>query len=286
MHIGFIGLGHLGSAIAGRLVECGHELSIYNRTPGKAPHLTAERLSSPKEVGQVCDTIMVCLFDSTAVDDVLNGENGLLSGDVAGKSIIDLSTNHFEDVERFHALCRAAGANYLECPVLGSVVPAANGALTVLISGDKSIYERYRGVLEKVGSQLFYLETPAKATKIKLLNNLALGSIMVTLAETLSLGEAAGIGKEELLDILAVGGGKSLVMDVKKQKLLDEDFSVHFSSALIYKDLHCLQDLAFSLKHPLYGASLVKELYARTFAEGIETEDFSAVYKLFKKGKS
>lgn len=286
MHIGFIGLGHLGSAIAGRLVASGDELSVYNRTAGKAPELRAERLASPQEVAQVCDTIMICLFDSTAVDAVLNGEKGLLSGDVAGKTVIDLSTNHFDDVERFHTLCRAAGVHYLECPVLGSVVPAANGALTVLVSGDKSTYERSKGVLEKIGSQLFYLETPAKATKIKLLNNLALGSIMATLAETVSLGEAAGIGKEELLDILAVGGGKSLVMDVKKQKLLDEDFSVHFSSALIYKDLHCLQDLAFSLKQPLYGASLVKELYARTFAEGIEREDFSAVYKLFKKGKS
>lgn len=286
MHIGFIGLGHLGSAIAGRLEACGHELSVYNRTADKAPELAAKRLSSPREVAQACDTIMVCLFDSTAVDAVLNGENGLLSGDMAGKSVIDLSTNHFEDVERFHALCREAGVNYLECPVLGSVVPAANGALTVLVSGDKSTFERHREILENIGSQLFYLETPVKATKIKLLNNLALGSIMATLAETLSLGEAAGIGKGELLDILAVGGGKSLVMDAKKQKLLDEDFSVHFSSALIYKDLHCLQDLAFSLKQPLYGASLVKELYARTFSEGFETEDFSAVYKLFKKGDS
>jgi 3-hydroxyisobutyrate dehydrogenase len=286
MHIGFIGLGHLGSAISGRLVTSGHELSVYNRTPGKAPELEAERLSSPKEVAQACETIMICLFDSRAVDAVLNGENGLLSGDVAGKTIIDLSTNHFEDVERFHTLCRAAGVDYLECPVLGSVVPATNGALTVLISGDKSVFERSRGVLENIGTQLFYLEIPAKATKVKLLNHLALGSIMATLAETVSLGEAAGIGKEELLDILSVGGGKSLVLDVKKQKLLDEDFSVHFSSALIYKDLHCLQDLAFSLKQPLYGASLVKELYARTFMEGIENEDFSAVYKLFKKETS
>ena len=183
----------------------------------------------------------------------------------------------------FHARCRAAGAHYLECPVLGSVVPALKGALTVLVSGDKSAFENSRNLLEQIGTPPFYLEAPAQATKIKLINNLALGSIMATIAEALSLGEAAGIDKKELLDILAVGGGKSLVLDVKKQKLLDEEFSVHFSSALIYKDLHCVEDLAFSLKQPLYGAALVKELYARTYAEGIEAEDFSAVYKLFKK---
>ncbi len=283
MHIGFIGLGHLGSAVARRLIECGHTLSVYNRTAAKAEGLAAQRLASPRAVAEACDTIFLCLFESAAVDAVLSGEEGLLGGNVAGKSVIDLSTNHFDDVLGFHARCRAAGAHYLECPVLGSVVPALKGALTVMASGEKSAFENARPLLEQIGTQLFYLEEPARATKIKLINNLALGSIMATIAEALSLGEAAGIAKEELLDILAVGGGKSLVMDAKKQKLLDEEFSVHFSGALLYKDLHCVQDLAFSLKQPLYGAALVKELYARTFTEGIETEDFSAVYKLFRK---
>ena len=103
------------------------------------------------------------------------------------------------------------------------------------------------------------------------------------LGEAIGLGEAAGIGREELIDILAVGGGKSLVLDAKRRKLLDEDYSTHFSNALIYKDLHCLEDLAYGLKQPLYGTALTKELYARTFAEGFGDEDFSSVAKLFKK---
>lgn len=285
MHLGFIGLGHLGKAIAARLIHCGHTLSVYNRTAAKAEGLNAEAAASAREVADQCDIIFLCLFDSAAVDAVFNDENGLLSGDMTGKLVIDLSTNHYNEVEHFHALCRRAGATYLESPVLGSVVPASNGALTVLVSGNKAGFERAEPVLNNIGAHLFYLGAPTRATKMKLVNNLALGGIMAVLAESVAMGEAAGIGKAEILDILAVGGGKSLVLDAKKQKLLDEDFSTHFSNALIYKDLHCLQDLAFEHKQPLFTAAVAKELFARTFVEGISHEDFSAIYKLFKPVK-
>jgi len=283
MHLGFIGLGHLGRAVAGRLLACGHTLSVYNRTPQRAEGLEVDLCSHPRDVMEKCDIVLLCLFDSTAVDAVLSGEKGLLGTHAVGKTVIDLTTNHFRDVAGFHVRCRDAGAHYLECPVLGSVVPAANGMLTVLASGEEAVFDNVRGILEAVGSSLFYLREPGRATKMKLVNNLALGSIMATLAEALGLGEAAGIGREVLLDILAAGGGKSLVLDAKRRKLLEEDYSAHFSNALIYKDLHCLQELAYELKQPLCGASAVKELYARTFAEGFEGEDFSSVVRLFQK---
>ncbi|WP_416768329.1 NAD(P)-dependent oxidoreductase [Sulfurimonas sp. ST-25] len=283
MHLGFIGLGHLGRAVAGRLLECGHTLSVYNRTPQRAEGLAVDLCDHPRDVIEKCDVVLLCLFDSTAVNAVLSGENGLLGASASGKTVIDLTTNHFDAVAGFHERCRLAGAAYLECPVLGSVVPAANGALTVLASGEEEVFERSRSILESIGAHLFYLRKPGRATKMKLVNNLALGGIMAVLAETVGIGEAAGIERETLLEILAVGGGKSLVLDAKRQKLLDDDFTPHFSNALIYKDLHCLQDLAYGLEQPLYTAGMVKELYARTFAEGFSGEDFASVAKLFRK---
>lgn len=284
MHLGFIGLGHLGKAIAGRLLECGHTLTIWNRTPSRADGMQAEVVSSPRAVVDQADIIFLCLFDSKAVHSVLSQENGLLSGDISGKIIVDVSTNHFREVPIFHELCEKAGGVYMETPVLGSVVPAAQGALTVLVSGNTEGYEQVKPVLENIGKHLFYLQKPGLATKMKLINNLALGSFMATIAEALSIGETAGMKKEEILEILSVGGGNSLVLNAKKDKLLKEDFSTHFSSALIYKDLHCLQDLAYEQKQPLFTGAVIKELYARTFEQGIEQEDFSAIYKVFKKG--
>lgn len=284
MHLGFIGLGHLGRAIAGRLLECGHTLTVWNRTPSKAEGMKAEVAPSPRKVADKAEIIFLCLFDSTAVQAILGQEGGLSDGGLSGKVIVDLSTNHFHETPRFHALCANAGGTYLEAPVLGSVVPAAQGALTVLVSGKEDGYEKVKPVLEDIGKNLFYLKEPGLATKMKLINNLALGSFMATIAEALSLGETIGLKKAEILEILSAGGGNSLVLNAKKNKLLQEDFSTHFSSALIYKDLHCLQDLAYEEKRSLFTGAVAKELYARTFEEGIAQEDFSAIYKLFKKG--
>ncbi len=279
MNLGFIGLGHLGRAIASRLIDCGHALTLYNRTPGKAEGLDATVAASPRDVAEAADVIFLCLFDSTGVDTILDA---LLAGDISGKCVVDLTTNHFRDVVGFHERCAEAGAEYLEAPVLGSVVPASQGALTLLASGSAETYERLLPLIGQLAQHRFYLGAPGLATKMKLVNNLALGSFMATLAEALSVAERSGIPKGDVLDILAVGGGKSLVLDAKKQKLLDEDFATHFSAALIYKDLHCLQDLAYEQKQPLVTAAAAKELFARTFDAGISGEDFSAVYRLVK----
>jgi len=282
MQIGFIGLGHLGKAIASRLLECHHSLTVWNRTPSKTRELKAEMVDSPASVAE-CSVIFLCLFDSDAVQAVLTGENGLLSGNIAGKIIVDLTTNHFNTVKSFHDLCAEAGCVYLETPVLGSVIPASQGALTVLVSGDASAYDTVKPILGDIGKNIFYLEQPGLASKMKLINNLALGSFMATLAEALALAEDCGIARGEVLDILAAGGGNSLVLNAKKNKLLVEDFSTHFSNALIYKDLHCLQDLAYEQKKTLFTGSVVKELFAKTFEQGFAHEDFSAIYKVFRR---
>lgn len=283
MQIGFIGLGHLGKAIAGRLIDCGQTLTVWNRSTGKAEGLQATIAASPAEVARQSEIINLCLFDSAAVRAVFTQENGLLSTDLLGKIIIDHTTNHFREVLAFHELCAHAGAIYLEAPVLGSVVPATQGALTVLVSGTKEGFTRAEPVLAQIGKHLFHLEAPGLATKMKLINNLALGSFMATLAETIAFGEKVGIDKATVLDILNVGGGQSLVLNAKKAKLLTEDFSPHFSNGLIYKDLHCLQDLAYEQHQPLFTGAVTKELFARAIAEGMESLDFSSIYKLFKR---
>ena len=282
MNIGFIGLGHLGKAIAGRLIDCQHALTVWNRSEGKAAGLQATVASSPAEAARGAEIVHLCLFDSTAVRNVFTQENGLLSIDLQGKIIIDHTTNHFRDVLAFHELCAQVGAIYLEAPVLGSVVPATQGALTVLVSGTKEGFTRAEPVLAQIGAHRFHLETPGLATKMKLINNLALGSFMATLAEALAFGEKVGIDKATVLDILNVGGGQSLVLNAKKNKLLAEDFSPHFTNSLISKDLHCLQDLAYEQQHPLFTAAVTKELFARAVAEGMASLDFSSVYKLFQ----
>ena len=283
MAIGFIGLGNLGTAITTRLSQLGETLVVYNRNIEKIKDLGYEIVSSPKEILQKCDVIFLCLFDSEAVKQILTGDNGLLCEELKGKTIIDLTTNHYEEVLEFHKLVNDFGANYLENPVFGSVAPALKGELTVVSSGKTEVFEAMKPILEKIAKEIFHLEIPASATKMKLINNLCLGSFMATLAECTALAESCEIPKVKALEILGVGGGQSLVLKAKTQKLIDEDFSAHFSNNAINKDLHLLQDLAYNLKLPLYSACVPKELFSKMKMMGKGEEDFSSIYQLFKK---
>jgi len=282
MKAGFIGLGHLGKAMAKRLISEGVELVVWNRTREKASDLGTPMADSPAALLSQVEILFMNLFDSAAVEAVLAGKDGLLKSDCTGKIVIDTTTNHFELATYFHELLKKHGGFYLESPVLGSVVPASQGALTVLVSGDKNAFDRALPWIEKIGKNIFFLEKPALATKMKLINNLALGSFMATIAEALAFGESAGIDKSRVLDILGAGAGNSMVLNAKKEKLLNEDFSTHFSSALIYKDLHYLQDLARFLKRPLFTGSTAKELFGMAFSKGMDTLDFSVIYKIMK----
>ncbi|RXJ68461.1 6-phosphogluconate dehydrogenase [Halarcobacter ebronensis] len=282
MAIGFIGLGNLGSAVAKRLTDMGETLKVYNRTKSKALDLGYEAFDSPKELIDNCDIVFMCLFESLAVENILEMENGLLSADLQGKTIIDLTTNHYEKVLTFHNKISQKGGEYLESPIFGSVIPALQGAVTIVASGEKETFDECKPLLEKFGKEIFYLKEPGKASKMKLINNLCLGSFMATIAECTALGEACDIEKPKLLEILGVGGGQSLVLKGKTQKLIEEDFSAHFSNNAIYKDLHTLQDLAYSLNQPLFTAAVPKELFGQMKKEGKGEEDFSSIYQLFK----
>ena len=283
MAIGFIGLGNLGTAITTRLSQLGETLVVYNRNIEKIKDLGYEIVSTPKEIFQKCDVIFLCLFDSEAVKQILLGDNGLLCEELKGKTIIDLTTNHYEEVLEFHKMVNDIGANYLENPVFGSVAPALSGALTVVSSGKTEVFEAMKPILEKIAKEIFHLPVPSSATKMKLINNLCLGSFMATLAECTALAESCEIPKAKALEILGVGGGQSLVLKAKTQKLIDEDFSAHFSNNAINKDLHLLQDLAYNLKLPLYSAAIPKELFSKMKMMGKGEEDFSSIYQLFKK---
>jgi len=288
MKVGFAGLGNLGRAIAERLASQGVELVLWNRTLEKAKELAkklgCEWVSKPKELPEKAETIIVILFDSTASEAVIFGKEGIAKGPVEGKTVVDLTTNHYRYAALAYEELKKLKAHYLDAPVLGSVVPAKKGELTTLVGGDEEVFNRQEPLLRLFSKAVYYLGPAGTASKAKLINNIVLGGFMDLLAEALALAERAGIGKEKMLSILEDGAGKSYVLQAKKQKLLEEDFSPHFSVNLIYKDLHYAQDLLAELKGTSFTASAVKETYGLARSKGLGELDFSVLYKLFKEG--
>ena len=295
MLAGFIGLGNLGRAMATRLASQGVDLVVWNRTAERAEAFAADvagaagRASvtcaaSPAAVIAAVPTVVLSLADSDTVEIVLRGKDGLLAGDCRDKLIIDTTTNHPAPVLLFHELCRQRGARYVEAPVAGSVAPASQGKLVVMASGAAADIDAARPWLDLLAATIHVLGAPGQATRMKLVNNLCLGTFMAAIGEALATAEAAGIDRDLALQVLGDGGGKSLVLDAKRQKLLDRDWSPHFSVGMIHKDLHCLQDLARDLNRPQHLAGVVKEQYARLIMRGRRDEDFAAVYDLFAQG--
>lgn len=282
MPIGFIGLGNLGTAMATRLASLGIDLVVWNRTRQKAEALQLEVAESPAALASASEFIILNLFDSAAVRDVLTGDSGVLGGKVRGKVIIDTTTNHFNDVLAFHDLAMAAGAAYLEAPVLGSVVPASQGALTMLVSGLPDPYGQAKPLLEKIAKVIFYLPEPGQASRMKLINNLVLGTFMGALSEATALGEKSGLETQQVLDILAAGAGNSAVLNAKRQKLIEHNFSPHFSVAAIHKDLCYLEDLVKEANAHSYLRPASEKLFKAAIDDGLAQEDFSAVYRVAK----
>lgn len=282
MPTGFIGLGTIGRPIAQHLLDEGIDLVVWNRTASKADGLGATVAASPAAVADRCPVVILNLRDSDAVRAVLDGAEGLLSADLRGKTIIDTTTNSYNDVQRFHARVAEAGAAYLEAPVLGSVTPAAQGALGIFVSGARAAFDAARPLLETIGNRVEFFETPGLATALKLINNMVLGAFLGTLVEAILLGEAAGLSKERMIALLENGIGQSRVLSAKKQKLLDEDFTTHFAAALIHKDLAYAGELARHLERPLLSGDAAKAIYALTFLSGQADRDFSVIYDVLK----
>lgn len=283
MRIGFIGLGNLGKAIVKRLLSQGVELHVWNRTKDKSKGLDVVVENTPEALFNSCDIVVLNLFDSKAVKNVFEMTGGILSADLKNKIIIDTTTNSHTDVLEFHNLIREKGGYYLESPVLGSVNPALQGNLTILVSGNKDAYQKVEFLLRMMGSNIFYLEEPGLASKMKLINNLLLGVFMAGISESLVLAEKCGIPLQKAIDILMSGAGNSMVLNAKKEKLLNDDYSPHFSSSLIYKDLNYLQNLAYELKLPLFTGSCVKELYGLVHTKKVADLDFCYLFKLLQE---
>jgi 3-hydroxyisobutyrate dehydrogenase len=280
---GFIGLGNLGSAIARRLLDRGVNLTLWNRTASKAKDLNAPVARNPQELCRENRVIFLNLFDSDAVNEVLSGPQGILRVECEGCIIIDTTTNHFKRVEEFHRAAAERGAAYLEAPVAGSVMPALQGALTLIASGGKKTFENVSPFLQIIAKNIFFLEKAGSATRMKLVNNLVMAIFMAGLAEGVAAGERAGLKKEAILDILSAGGGNSMILNAKKAKLIGEDFSPHFSTAAILKDLRYALDMAATYGFSIEEGKTTYNIFTESANRGFGDQDFASVYAALKQ---
>ncbi len=278
MRVGFVGLGNLGKAIVDRMISQGINLYVYNRTIEKAKNYN--HYKDPNELFRNSEVIFLIIKDSNAVKEFLSK---IEPENIKNRIIVDMTTNSYQFILSIYNEIKELNGYYLEAPLVGSIPAAQTGSLVMLISGDYNIYKKIEDIIKTFTRKIYYFEEIGKPTKIKLLNNFALAGISQTISETVALSQNLGVEKELMIDILLNGAGRCYFLEIKKDKLLNEDFSPQFSVELLYKDLRYFFEL-INRSH-LYSYILEPELkiLERTINSGYGNLDISAIYLVLKE---
>ena len=223
MKIGVAGLGAMGAAIAARLIEVGHQVTVWNRTPEKAKPLAdagARVVGSPAEVAAASEAVITILTDGKAIDDVYNGPNGLLSGDVKGKLFIEMSTVAPKVETDLASKVRAKGAAMVECPVGGSTAPARKGQLLGLMGAEPADAKRALPILEQLCRKVERCGSVGTGAAIKLSINLPLMVAWQAYGEAFSIARSVGWEPKRLLDLFVESNGANNALKMRADMIV------------------------------------------------------------------
>jgi 3-hydroxyisobutyrate dehydrogenase len=216
MRIGVAGIGKMGAAVAARLVEVGHDVAVWNRTPEKAKAVTgATAVTTPAELARRCEAVITLLTDAGAIDAVYKGPSGLLSGDVARKLFVEMSTVMPATQIALAEAVRGKGAIFVECPVGGSTGPARQGKLIGMIGAEAADAARARPFLEQLCRRVEHAGPVGSGAILKFTVNLPLMVYWQALGEALALSRALPIDPAQLMDLLSETSGGPNVLKVR-----------------------------------------------------------------------
>lgn len=218
MKIGLCGTGRMGSAIALRLLECGHALTVWNRDAAKAAPLVdagATLAATPAELAGANNLVITMLLNADAIEAVYRGAEGLLARPLTGKAIIDMSTVLPQTQEALAQDVRAAGGAFVECPVGGTVGPARQGKLLGFVGGEAADVARVRPILDELCTRVEHVGPPGAGARLKLAVNLPLLVYWQALGEALALAAPLGLAPERLIDILSNTSGTPTAMKLR-----------------------------------------------------------------------
>jgi len=223
MKVGVAGLGAMGANVAARLIDVGHEVTVWNRTPDKAKPLAqagAKVAAAPAEVAAASEAVITMLTDGKAIDDVYNGPNGLLSGDVKGRLFIEMSTVSPKVETDLAPKVRAKGAALVECPVGGSTAPARNGQLLGLMGAEPADAGRARPLLEQLCRKVVDCGPVGAGAAMKLAINLPLMVAWQAYGEAFAIARSVGWEPKRLLDLFVESNGANNALKMRADMIV------------------------------------------------------------------
>jgi len=281
-----LGLGIMGSGMAGRLLGAGFRLTVYNRSPEKAAPFVqrgATVAATPREAVARADIVISMVADDSASRRVWLGKDGALSAVNAGSVLIESSTLSLPWVKELGAASAARGCELLDAPVTGSKAQAGAGELNFLTGGTLLALERARIALSVMGRSILHVGPSGSGTVLKLINNFLCGVQVASLAEAVAWIEKSGADREQMLEFLKNGAGGSPLIKLISERMLTGDFTPNFLLRLMAKDLgYAVEEASRHSLELATGASAL-HVFKEAIANGHGDKDMAAVVEQFRK---
>ena len=282
MRIAFLGLGIMGRPMASNLAKAGHEVTVWNRTPGKDVE-GARVATSPVEAARGTEVVWMAVSDTRAVETVLFGAQGVEGSLTAGMTIVDSSTISPSATRKFAERIRGRGVRYVDAPMTGSKVAAENGTLIFIVGGEEAAVEALKPLFAAVGKEFFRMGETSKGQAAKLAMNLQIALIYEGFAEALTLATKLGVAPATLLPVIQASMVRSGVVDYKAPFVMKRDFSPNFPLRLMHKDIRLTLEAAKEVRVKLPALETVEEIYEMATEDGHQDLDYAATIALLEK---
>jgi 3-hydroxyisobutyrate dehydrogenase-like beta-hydroxyacid dehydrogenase len=280
MHLGFIGIGNMGSEMARHLLTAGHTITTYarsERSRERAKNLGLSIVGTPAEVASASEVVFTIVTAGSDVESVALGPEGLVHGAKSGLIHVDMSTISPAITRKVAEQLRARGISMLDAPVSGGVAAAKTAALTFFVGGEMAIFERVRPLLERMGKAIFHMGPSGTGQVTKLANQICQLANLQGTAEALLFARAQGADVGKVREAVMAGYGASRMLDVLGKKMVDRDFAAGIVAALHHKDINVVVDIAHDSGLPLPVTEQVMRQLDALMDSGFGGQDTSSL---------
>jgi 3-hydroxyisobutyrate dehydrogenase-like beta-hydroxyacid dehydrogenase len=282
MTIGLVGVGLLGTAVAGRLRKAGHRVVGFDTAPDRMRALVTmggEAAASARAVALASEAVCTLLPTLAAVETAILGPDGVAAAGKSGQVVIQMSTISPALTARLAAESRARGLDFLDCPVSGTSGVVARGEGVLFVGGERRVFERWRPLLESMLPRAIYIGAAGQAMVLKLVANLLVALHSVAAAEALHLARRAGLDPAVALEVLVGSAAGSRMLELRGPLMVRGEYPAQMKLDLFMKDIHLMQEAAEAVGAPRPFTDLAERLYAAAQAAGHGSEDMAVVVR-------
>lgn len=286
MKVGFIGLGIMGKPMSKNLLKAGYSLVVFGRNDASVKELVdagAESATSAKAVAEQCDVVITMLPNSPQVNEVALGEDGLVDGAKDGLVFIDMSSIAPLATQQIAKALAEKGVKMLDAPVSGGEPKAIDGSLSVMVGGDKDVFEQYYDLMKAMAGSVVHTGDIGAGNVTKLANQVIVALNIAAMSEALALATKAGVDPELVYQAIRGGLAGSTVLDAKAPMVLNRNFEPGFRIDLHIKDLANALDTSHGVGAQLPLTAQVMEMMQALKADGLESKDHSSLALYYEK---